>query len=216
MRNESLLNTKSGVSGSEKLLHLLPEDILITEDTNVRPFTGYEEVDQQFLQSLLSEGQLQPIVVSEIPDAPEDAPNYKLIAGRRRVEAIKFYNEQIAEGDEPLTIKAIVKAVSSSGQAFHHAYSENAQRENMSPMDFALNIQKVKSRLAGITNLKLGEFFGTSEATIIQHLQTSGIGTGHPGPRIVRRVEHGWGVCARESPDRATGGSYPGGNQTPN
>lgn len=164
----------------EVLLFLDPDEILIPEESNVRPYVGGtkagdDEKEIQDLeklgQSIAAIGQLQPIVV--VRNTNVGGPQYSLIAGRRRTKAVKMYN---LGADEPIKLKAVVDSIkydkTRAKAMFQHALHENVHRKNLNPLQFALNVQTTRARMSGSKGAaqtqKIAEFFGVSPASITQ------------------------------------------------
>lgn len=157
-----------------------PGDVLIPEETNVRPWTSKRsdtEVEleklEQLGQSMATVGQLEPIVVTE--NTTGKGPKYVLIAGRRRTRAAKMFN---LGHEEQLKLQAIIKHVTQDKQRnvvmYKSALHENVQREDLNPMDFAENIKLIRGKMGkkgeGAPGTKnVAEFFQVSPATIIQY-----------------------------------------------
>lgn len=172
---------ETGVSAGN-IVWLDPTEILIPEESNVRPFTSMrgdteseiealEELGKSMADPLI--GQLEPIIVT--PSVNLGGPRYTLIAGRRRTRAAKLYN---TGADKPIQLMAVVKSVrqdkTRNQVLFKSALHENVQRKNLNAMDFAMNIRDVREKAgpAGKGSKgteKVARFFGVSQATIIQH-----------------------------------------------
>ncbi len=106
-----------------------------------------------------------------VKDVVDGEPKYELIAGRRRVAAITMHNLAASDKDQ-LTVKAVVVDPIKAQSMFRRAAHENILRENISPIDFAFNIQTLRKRgkLEGQKGTKkVAEFFRVSPATVTQH-----------------------------------------------
>lgn len=161
------------------ILFLDPDDILIPDESNVRPYVGGATTDDEqeledlakLGQSIATVGQLQPVVV--IRNLNVGGPQYSLIAGRRRTKAVKMYN---LGADEPIKLKAIVDPIKHDKKRpkamFQHALHENVHRKNLNPIQFALNIKTTRGKMTeskgAAATQKIAEFFGVSPAAITQ------------------------------------------------
>lgn len=158
------------------IIALDPGDILIPEETNVRPWSTSTKRDDKEVQALeelgnsLAQYQIQPIVVA--PSAKEGGPRYMVIAGRRRIAAAKLYNL----GHDPIKLKAIVDEIGEgkgkSAVMFQHALHENIHRKNLTEMDFAFDCKFVREKMGGKTTAavtqKVANFFGCSPAKVTE------------------------------------------------
>jgi len=100
-------------------------------------------------------GVIQPIVVREKDGL------YELIAGERRLEAVKFLKWK--------KIPAIVKNVSDI-DAFRMAVSENLKRENLNPIEVAGAIKSMKERFH-LTDKQVAEMLGMSRPQVTNYLR---------------------------------------------
>lgn len=179
------MSTEQGNSvGAENtggvVLELDPTDILLPDETNVRPFSTRNQGNEAELeeltrlaQSIEEEGQIQPVVV--VKNIAMGGPQYSLVAGRRRVAAIKMHN---LGSDTQLKVKAVVAPIKLDKTRTQHMYRqaahENIQRRNLNAMDFAVNIATTRAKFGekgkgAKGTQKLAEFFKVSPATITQH-----------------------------------------------
>ena len=114
---------------SQTLVLLNPEQIVA--DDNAR--FGLRNIPE-LMQSIVDAGEvLTPVEVEEIEGG------YRLTAGFRRHAAVTEANKQGAG----LLLPAIVRNTGSELERLKHQLSENVQRENLSPMDTAVAIQKM-------------------------------------------------------------------------
>lgn len=161
------------------MLYLTLEQIHVGPNLG-RPFngtveaTGQEAQDMEdFIASIRSKGQLQPVEVRRYA-GPEP---YDLVFGFRRVEAIARINMELAEGDEPWLVKAVL-VEADDNQAFGDAAVENIQRASLSPMNKLGIIQEARKRFGwdGKTGTKrVAEFLNVSEAFVTQHEKLAGL-----------------------------------------
>lgn len=175
----------ASVAGVERaadmLVELNPEDILIDESVNVRPYStaaGESETEAEEIErlagSIEAEGQLQPVrvrVEQVQVSSGESVPQYHLIMGHRRVKSIHLIN--MRNGGNPRKVLAVVNGESINDKdALRQAIHENLQRKNMPPMDMAYNCDRVRREFgwAGVKNTKkVAEFMGVSPATVTQY-----------------------------------------------
>lgn len=171
---------EANVKSIGAVIELDPDDILIPEESNVRPWStkrGDDEAELEDLarlgQSIADNGQIQPIVVTT--NSTLGGPRYSLIAGRRRTKAVKMYN---MAADEPIKLRAVLdhgvkQDKTRANVMFKHALHENVQRKDLNPMDFAANIQFVREKMKAGKDAKgtqkVADFFRCSPAQIIQH-----------------------------------------------
>ena len=170
--------TKEEKATGADYVELLPEEIVIDEEINVRPWsTAHEsEADQaaieQLKTSIAQEGQLQAIRVREVA-SNGDKPSYHLIAGRRRVNAIFGLNAELSAKNKPgIRVKAIVARDVDDPAAYRQAAMENIIRRDMSPMDIAEVIKTVRENMGwegGKNTKSVAKYLGVSPATISQH-----------------------------------------------
>jgi ParB/RepB/Spo0J family partition protein len=195
--------SQEAVNQNLRFVELLPEEILIQETTNVRPYTSHQgETEEEIkalndlMTSIEEEGQIQPIRVALIPEAQDGQPRFKLIAGRRRHRAVTMHNMALAAGVGPLKLQAVVevaeegeKAGKTAARQFRRAAHENLLRRNINPVDFAMDIQQArgKFRWEGTTGTeKLANFFKVSPAQISQHEKLLNL-----APEVLERVAKG-------------------------
>jgi ParB/RepB/Spo0J family partition protein len=170
---------KAEVVSPDRLLYLLPEDISIPEDLDVRPWTskGGSEKEVDAIASLAATisavGQISPIKVRY-----KEGGGFELIAGRRRIQAVALINAGQSKGEIPIRIKAIISSDDptseklAKGRSYRQAMVENLHRENLSPMDLAMDIDMLRKKfkwLGSEGTKKIAEFLKVSPATVIQH-----------------------------------------------
>ena len=169
-------------------------DALIPQD---HPIAGYADIavdsvvpnphqprkdfDPEAIASLASSidsiGLLQPIVVRE------DDGSYVLVAGERRLRAMKSLNRA--------TIPAVIRSETDDATNLAEALVENIQREDLNPLEEAAAFQELLEEY-GKTHEEVAESVGKSRSTIsntlrllqlpaaIQKLVTSGeLSAGH-------------------------------------
>ena len=140
--------SKSVPDNGDQLLYLLPEDINIPPELDVRPWSnrmGPTEKETQALnelvESIKAEGQLEPIKVRY-----NGNDGYDVVIGRRRITAVMMINAAKSAKETPLRVTAIVTKENETNEkklqshAYRQAIMENIHRENLSPMDMAEDI----------------------------------------------------------------------------
>ncbi len=184
---ETVGNTKgAGSTGesvgelTEQLLFLLPEEVNIPAELDVRPYSsniGPTEKETEALTNLmnaiLEEGQIQPVKVRYNADG-----GYDLVAGRRRHMAVMMINAAKEEKEAPLRLKAMVERVEETNpkkleaQGYRQAMMENLHREDMSPMDVAMDMKNLRGKFKGsVTEVtkKIAGYLCVSPATVMQY-----------------------------------------------
>ena len=170
-------------SGMETLVYLNAEDIVIPEETNVRPWSAaHGDTDEEMkaieemAETIGKEGQIQAVRVVEDSDG-NGGRVYKLIAGRRRVKAVQLHNLQLDENRAALKVKAVVASGKVTKANMHRqAALENIQRASISPMDFMQDIAYVRGEYGwkgAKGTKKVAEYFMVSPAQITQHEKLS-------------------------------------------
>jgi len=123
------------------------------------PFQPRMHFDEKLILDLASSiehlGVIQPIVVREKNGL------YELIAGERRLEAVKFLKRE--------KIPAIVKNVSDI-DAFRMAVSENLKRENLNPIEVAGAIKSMKEHFH-LTDKQVADMLGMSRSQVTNYLR---------------------------------------------
>jgi len=171
----------STFEGRDQLVYLLPEEIVIPEQMDVRPYTtktgdAESEIEaiSRLAETIQEEGQIQPVRVRFGGDG-----TYELVAGRRRVRAIALINAGLKADQIPMRVVCVVKpddmpAKKAAAHSYRQAMVENIHRQQISPMDFATDVQTLIKRLGwkgGEAAKKAAEFLKVSPATITQHLK---------------------------------------------
>src|SRR5215471_17303820 len=159
--------------GGAVLLFLDTIEIVESEVTNVRPWTSKESDEEELrkiellAETIQEEGQIQPVVVRKNGNG-----KYELVAGRRRKRAIELINAGREKGKE-LKVSAVVSVSANQNQnAFRQATIENIHREQINPMDMAVNIRNVREKFGWKgtkETAKVAAFFKVSKASVIQY-----------------------------------------------
>lgn len=154
----------------------IPGVIVVTDATNVRPWISDEDETREneriksLAASIARDGQLQPGVVRTVETG--EGTEYHLVAGARRLKAIKLHNEKNPK--HQLRYNAVVMPEMTENDAYRKAMMENLQRQDMSPMDMALNITDIRRRFNWDTvdckdwSKKVADFLGKSRAYVTQ------------------------------------------------
>lgn len=145
---------KVGISDDDVLREILIEKIVPNKYQPRREFT--EEKIKELAESIKQNGLLQSITVRDIGDG-----FYELIAGERRLRAIKYLQY-------PKT-KAIVKELTDEQMATL-ALIENIQREELTPIEEAHAYQELL-RINKLTQDELAKSLGKTQATVANKLR---------------------------------------------
>lgn len=145
---------KVGISDDDVLREILVEKIVPNKYQPRRKFT--EEKIKELAESIKQNGLLQSITVRDIGDG-----FYELIAGERRLRAIKYLQY-------PKT-KAIVKELTDEQMATL-ALIENIQREELTPIEEAHAYQELL-RINKLTQDELAKSLGKTQATVANKLR---------------------------------------------
>ncbi|MBQ9018172.1 ParB/RepB/Spo0J family partition protein [Candidatus Saccharibacteria bacterium] len=142
------LTAKEDKSSSE-LKHLKLDEIIRDEEQPRQEFS--EEAISALAASIKEHGVLQPIVVTK-----EDG-KYKIVAGERRWRASKKAGLT--------TIPAIVRTLDSQNR-LELSIIENAQREDLNPLELATAYAKLASQF-NLTTKDIAAKVGKSESSVI-------------------------------------------------
>ncbi|MBH32514.1 MAG: chromosome partitioning protein ParB [Gammaproteobacteria bacterium] len=122
---------------------------------NLSPYQPRKNFKKESLDSLVdsikAQGVIQPILVREV-----DGQKYELIAGERRVRAVKKLGHK--------TIPAVVKKITDKDAALQ-ALIENIQREDLNPIEEAMSFKKI-SELYSLTHDQISQVTGKSRTHI--------------------------------------------------
>ncbi len=145
---------KVGISDDDVLREIEIEKIVPNKYQPRREFT--EEKIKELAESIKQNGLLQSITVRDMGNG-----FYELIAGERRLRAIKYLNY-------PKT-KAIVKELTNEQMATL-ALIENIQREELTPIEEAYAYQELLS-INNLTQDELAKSLGKTQATVANKLR---------------------------------------------
>ena len=155
-----------------KVSRLLEIDIKkISRDENQPRQSFSEEALAELATSIREHGVLQPIVVFE------DGDGYKLIAGERRWRASEMAGLK--------TIPALVRTMDAQNR-LELSIIENAQREDLNPIELATAYAKLKSQF-NLTVKEIAERVGKSETAVINTMRLLNL----PEDAKQAMVEHG-------------------------
>lgn len=172
--NSELEQLKVNIA-ADRLILLAPEDIVVPESLDVRPWSGVDgggdkeiEAIQNLAETISEEGQINPVKLRLTKEGM-----YELIAGRRRVSAISLINAGKKKGEVDMKVKCIVRDLPlADPRAFRQAMIENIHRKNLSPMDLATDIATIQKKFGWEKSIKkVSEFLKVSPATVTQHLK---------------------------------------------
>ena len=145
---------KVGISDDDFLREILVEKIVPNKYQPRREFT--EEKIKELAESIKQNGLLQSITVRDIGNG-----FYELIAGERRLRAIKYLHHA--------TTKAIVEELTEEQMATL-ALIENIQREELTPIEEAHAYQELL-RINKLTQDELAKSLGKTQATVANKLR---------------------------------------------
>lgn len=149
--NAARKTMKAGGGGTEIEL----EKIVVNQEQPRKIFDN-ESLDE-LCRSIERLGVIQPITVKEIePD------KYFIISGERRFRA------SIQAGLK--TIPAYIRTVKDDGQLLEMALVENIQREELSPMEIAVTMQRLVEECA-LTQEQLADRVGKKRSTVANYLR---------------------------------------------
>ncbi len=125
------------------------------------PFQPRQDFDEASLQELARSiqevGLIQPIVVRK-----KDDQTYELIAGERRLRAVKLLGWK--------TIPAFIRDIHEDTQLLELALVENLQRQDLNPLEVALTYARLIDEF-GYTHEALAQKVGKDRTTITNYLR---------------------------------------------
>lgn len=136
-----------------QLVELELDKIVRDEDQPRRSFS--EDSLRELADSIVEHGVLQPIVVVK------KAGGYQIVAGERRWRASKLAGLK--------TIPAIIRTLSDQNR-LELSIIENAQREDLSPIELATAYAKLKTQF-NLTNEEIGRRVGKSAISVINTMR---------------------------------------------
>ncbi len=129
---------------------------------NIR--AGLPEI-AELAASIRQRGQLSPVIVR--PSGDPDVP-YELIAGRRRLEALKLLARH---SDEDVLVLADVLEGVDDAEAYELMLLENVQRVQLDPVNAARGLRALLERNDGMTAAQLARSLGLSVSWTTAHLK---------------------------------------------
>ena len=132
----------------------IPIDKIFPSPFQPRKNFDFKKIES-LAQSIKNLGIIQPVVVRRKGNA------FELVAGERRLEALKLIKSK--------TAPAIIKNLSDI-EAFKITLTENIQREELTPIEIANAMKKMKSEF-NLTDKKIGEMLGMSRSQITNYLR---------------------------------------------
>ncbi len=126
-----------------------------------------EDALQDLADSIRAQGVMQPLVVRPLPEEPNA---YELIAGERRWRA----SQMAGLGEVPCLVREVTDQA-----ALAMALIENIQREDLSPVEEALALQRLQQEFS-LTHEEISEVVGKSRATVTNLLRLLNL---QPGAR---------------------------------
>lgn len=136
-----------------KLVELKIEDVMRDEG---QPRKSFDKTAlQELADSIAEHGVLQPIVVVK------SGKKYQIVAGERRWRASQLAGKE--------TIPAIVRTLDGQSR-LEMAIIENAQREDLNPIELATAYAKLKEQF-NLTNEEIGKRVGKSAASVVNTMR---------------------------------------------
>ena len=143
-------------------LLLIPMHLVAVDHSKNGRFDTQSNI-QSLASSIKQDGQLQAVVVKRVPKSD----TYELIAGYRRYMAIQAINEELTQ-DQWLGIKATV-ASKNDAEIFLANITENHERKDLSPMDYAVQIRRLTEEY-GWSQKQCADKYNRTPAWVSQHL----------------------------------------------
>lgn len=147
-------------TGAQAASMIAISSIAIPEDVPNRD-PGWEKQLSELVDSIKANGQVQPILVSAIA-APENGVEYELVAGQRRIEALRKLKHN--------TVKAVcIASKATKKDKFGARVAENFGRKNYSPMEEAALVKYAIEEL-GMTQQEVAATFGMTAGWVSQRV----------------------------------------------
>lgn len=138
-------------------MFMIPLSLIEANQANNGRFAPRGEVDA-LAASIKEYGQKQPVGVKRLK-----GDNFTLVYGYGRYEAMKLINENQPE-DMQIPIKAVIVRENDQEQ-FISNLVENVERQNLSAMDYAMNLRRLIDTY-GWTQTKCAEFFRKTQGWV--------------------------------------------------
>lgn len=144
-------------------LFLVPTDLIDIDDTlNGR----WKPIDQDKIEhlarSMAEVGQLEPVTLRKV----KGTDRYKVVFGYTRVKAIKWGNEN-GLFEPPLKVKAVT-TIGNDENSFKANIIENLERNDTTPMDDAINHQRLREQY-GWTDKQIAELYKCTQQKVSQY-----------------------------------------------
>ena len=178
--NESMARLTREVMAEGKTITeglMIPPEELIFGD-NSRRYDPEQEVDDELMLSILSDGQIGDVLVRL-----NDQRQPVVVAGEQRVRAILKANTS-GLADPPLKVRCTVRDLDEAA-AFTLSIAENERRYKPSPADQAYAVKRLVDGL-GKTQEEAGKVFGKSQTWVSEMLTIAGLPSA-----ILKRVHSG-------------------------
>ncbi len=159
---EDQVQTTIDIGSSTKVSEILVNQITISQYQTRTKFDS--EKIEKLAQNIKTQGLIQPIVVLRKKITSSPIPEYILLAGERRLRAVKSLGQN--------TILAVVRdeeSLSEQDQAMISAM-ENLQREDLSPIEMAQTF-KMLMLTQHLSEAELAEMLGHSEQYVKNYLR---------------------------------------------
>lgn len=151
--NNDEFETDVGIGSVQQI----PIERIARSPYQVRDFNRQQNIEE-LAASIASLGMLQPVLLRPRKDG---IPPYELIAGERRVRAAELLHMR--------QVPALVLELGDR-ETFQAAIIENAQRENLNPIEEAIAYQRLLNEFA-LTQREVAEAVGKKRATISNALR---------------------------------------------
>lgn len=148
---------KTGVQAAS----LIPISAIAIPDDVPNRDPGWEKNLTELVESIKANGQVQPVLVS-ILSSPQNGTEYELVAGQRRIEALKRLNHNM--------VKAVCIPVKATKKdKFGARVAENFGRTDYSPMEQATLVRYGIEQL-GMSQQEIAAMFGMTAGWVSQRV----------------------------------------------
>lgn len=141
------------------MIKLSVSEIVSTGINNRQHFDKDET--KRLAESIVTHGLLEPLVVREKNDAGE----YELVAGERRLRAIKLIREQDCNKFKQIDCKVVKGNRIFAGEC---SMIENIQRADLQPMEIARGLAEMRN--CGLAQRQIADKLGKTQAWVSQYL----------------------------------------------
>ena len=147
-------------TGAQAASMIAISSIMIPGDVPNRD-AGWEKQLNELVDSIKANGQVQPILVSAL-SAPQDGFEYELVAGQRRIEALKKIGHS--------TVKAVcIAAKATKKDKFGARVAENFGRQDYTPMEQATLVKYAIEEL-DMSQQEVASTFGMTAGWVSQRV----------------------------------------------